>query len=338
MFRSFVKIVLGKKLCNKIREWRNSPCRIADPYFRYDKEMLVNFSGAFGRKSRECLRANVILNYHILEKGLTMPNRRYGFGVDVLKRLMRLVDEFEGRHGHDDQVDHATGVIRAYFELHSNAEKFRKVGDLEYWASIRRFLECHKGISSAQQPHVKREDFFSRRRSEFPEFAWSRHTVRHYASKNLPLERIVQAVDLARSTPTACNRQHCRVYCVSNREKMESLLRIQGGNRGFGSLANKLLVVTADLQDLCVARERNDIFVNGGMFLMNLCYALHYYEIAHCILNWSREPEEDRAMRRVLAIRPSETVIAILTCGEAPDEFDIAASPRKGLNETFVEI
>lgn len=338
MIRRIMKKILGKEACNKIRAWRNSSSKIAERYFAYNRDRLVEHSGAFGSAVRECLRARIIMNYHILEKGLTMPNRRFGFGVEVLKKLMLQVDDFECRYGRDEQVDHASGVIRAYFELHSCADAFKSVSDSHYWEQIKHFLSRHNEIPAAKQPHVRRTDFYSKRKSSFPEFAWSRHTLRHYADCDLSLEKIKQAVDIARSTPTACNRQHCHVYCVSNKDQMEKLLAIQGGSRGFGHLANKLLVVTADLQDLCVVRERDDIFVNGGMFLMNLCYALHYYEVAHCILNWSRTPEEDLAMRKIIAIPPSETVIAILSCGEAPDEFDVASSPRKNLNEYFMSL
>lgn len=335
MIRRIMKKILGEEAYDKIRAWRNSPSKIAERYFAYNRDRLVAHSGVFGSVARECLRARIIMNYHILEKGLTMPNRRYGFGAEVVKKLMLQVDDFESRYGRDDQIDHAAGVIRAYFELHYEADAFKSISDPGYWKLIKLFLSQHNGIPVAKQLHVRRTDFYSKRQSAFPEFAWSRHTLRHYANTDLPSVKIREAVDLARSTPTACNRQHCHVYCVSDKTQMEKLLAIQGGNRGFGHLANKLLVVTADLQDLCVVRERDDIFVNGGMFLMNLCYALHYYEVAHCILNWSRTPEEDQDMRKIVAIPPSETVIAILSCGEAPDEFDVAVSPRKNFDEYF---
>ncbi len=34
--------------------------------------------------------------------------------------------------------------------------------------------------------------------------------------------------------------------------------------------------------------------------------------------------------------RKEETIIALLSCGEAPEEFDVADSPRKSLEEVFV--
>ena len=99
-----------------------------------------------------------------------------------------------------------------------------------------------------------------------------------------------------------------------------------------------MLIVTSDLEDLIGVAERNDAYINGGLFLMNLCYSLHWQEIAHCILNWSRTPEDDLSLRKILPIKDSETVIAVLACGEAPLEFDVASSPRKDIAAVFVDV
>ena len=116
------------------------------------------------------------------------------------------------------------------------------------------------------------------------------------------------------------------------------MLSLQRGNRGFGHLASKVLVVTVDLEGIDSTGERNDIYTNGGMFLMNLCYALHYCNVAHCVLNWSRSADDDDAARSIIGnhLKKSETIVALLSCGIAPDEFDVAMSPRKELTEVLV--
>ncbi len=140
-----------------------------------------------------------------------------------------------------------------------------------------------------------------------------------------------------RSTaPSACNRQYVRVHCLSGKRQIAGVLALQNGNRGFGHLADKLLVVTADLEGITGVEERNDLFTNGGMFLMNLSYALHYHGIGHCILNWSVNPLRDQELRGVVELAPSECVVALLACGIPPGEFDVAASPRKAVDDLFV--
>lgn len=305
----------------------------------YDLKRMLEFSGACNGDTREAAIADIIATYHVVEKGLTMPNRRFVFGREIVKSLMRKVEEFEARYGcADAQVEHAAGVVAEYFRMHRNLEhdKDRISLDADFKAKLEAFSSNHGSLQIRGQPHMTKERFYGDRTSAFDKFAFARHTLRHYGGGELPIGRIASAVEIALSTPSACNRQYCRVHCITDKSDMSSILEIQGGNRGFGHLADKLLIVTADLQGLLMAQERSDLYTNGGMFLMNLCYALYYKEIAHCILNWSKMPEEDLRLRRIVPLKPSETVIALLTCGETPDEFDVAASPRKTLDDVLI--
>lgn len=315
-------VFAGKVLLFGVPKSRN--CR----YFNYDCERFYRYSGVGHPDSKETLVASIVILYHVLEKGLTMPQRKSVFGVDVVDRLIQRVTTYETKFGDDNfQVEHAIGVLKAYrkFRETNNASSS---GD-EKWERLVSFSNNHAGIPEAKQLHVTREAFYKDKEKAFPAFAHARHTLRNYTDQPLSIHQLQKAIDLAQTTPTACNRQYCRTHCISDKTKMARLLEIQGGNRGFGHLADKLLIVTADLEALTQPRERDDLFTNGGMYLMNLCYALFYFEIAHCVLNWSREPEEDIMARQILDIKPSETIIAILTCGNTPEQFDVALSPRK---------
>ncbi|MEI3567554.1 MAG: hypothetical protein V8Q16_05550 [Akkermansia muciniphila] len=98
-------------------------------------------------------------------------------------------------------------------------------------------------------------------------------------------------------------------------------------------MADKLLIITADLHDIRWEEERNDLYTNAGIFLMNLCYALHANKVAHCLLNWSVSPFRDILLRKLVSIPDHETVICILACGDCPEQFSLASSPRKPVSE-----
>ena len=312
--------------------WR---CFQAGRCFRYDKKRLLKHSSYLRVDTPKKLVAQIAMGYHVVEKGLTMPARRMGFGQEKINKLMLQIHRYEKTYGPGEpQVVYAVGVLRAYWDLHKDWEGKKR--NPAFWQNLEGFLRSHPDIPPARQLHFTRESYFGALESPFPAFALSRHSVRHYGPGEIPVERIRAAVALAISAPSACNRQYVRVHCLSSKPQIASILAIQGGNRGFGHLADKLLVVTADLEGTVGEIERNDLFANGGIFVMNLSYALHYNKIVHCILNWSKSPREDRAMRRILSLRPSENVVAVLTCGEAPEEFDVAASPRRTVDEILV--
>lgn len=324
---------------NKLNRMLGRDRRFASKDFRSDFSRYWNHSGRANPKSHDALLANIIMAYHVLEKGLTMPERRLGFGKDVVGRLEMLIDEYVSLYKLDNrQVSHAVGVMKEYRELHSAVQYSWPSEDDKYWQALDAFLEKYSCIKASHQLHFTKEEFFADSNSPFPVFARSRHTVRNYAPEELPPEKIVDAVRIALSAPSACNRQYVRCHCITNRNTCQDLLNLQKGNRGFGHLASKVLVLTVDLEGIDSPGERNDIYTNGGIFLMNLCYALHYCNIAHCVLNWSRSAEDDAAARILIGerLKKSEVIVALLSCGFAPDEFDVAESPRKELDDVLV--
>jgi hypothetical protein len=110
-------------------------------------------------------------------------------------------------------------------------------------------------------------------------------------------------------------------------------LDLQNGNRGFGHLAETLLVVTSVISTTKDIHERNENHLNGGMFIMTLLNALHFHKIAACSLNWSVSNDKDMKLRQLLEIPENEVVLMVISCGIVPDEFAVASSPRKKARE-----
>lgn len=286
--------------------------------FLHDWRRFRRHAGATHLDRREAALAEIVMGYHVLEKGLTMPRRRPGFGRFAALNLARLVEAFEKRHGADPQVSHATAVLRAYRRLHAD----------EAIPALDAFLAARPAVPAAAEPHVRREDFFAAKDAPFPAFAASRHCVRHFAGP-VPRETIERAIAVAATAPSACNRQHARVHVVDSPALRDRILALQGGTRGFGADVDKLLVVTADLSAVRWAWERHDAFTNGGIFALNLCYALHHEGAAHCLLHWSVPPKADKAARKLLGLPAPEEIVLLVACGLPPDEFDFPASPRR---------
>lgn len=332
--RKLLRMLCGEKIWRQLRHMLGVDKKQVKKLFDHDYERYIAYSCAFRNPSRENLLSEVIMAYHVVEKGLTMPNRRLAFGKDAVRRLMAYIDKFtEKFSAQEPQVKHGIGVLVAYQKLHKDVT-FDFSEDAAYWDEIQSFLYRFDDVVPAIQPHMKREDFYKNKNKSFPAFAASRHTLRNYSSRPLPMERVHKAVELAMTTPSACNRQYWKTYCISNHNLGQKVLELQKGNRGFGHLADKVLIVTVNLEAVG-PNERNDAFTNGGMYLMNLCYALFYYEIAHCVLNWSKAPEVDAELRLMVQIPDSESVVAILSCGETPEEFDVAVSPRRDLSDVL---
>ena len=167
---------------------------------------------------------------------------------------------------------HAVGVIKEYKNLHSQSG-YRI--DEETVRRIQSTMTQFESIKSTAQVKTTAIKYFKDTQSNLEAFSSSRASVRHYSGANIPVEVLTKALDLARSTPSACNRQSWRTYVYTNKDRISRILELQGGSSGFGHLTNKLIVVVADINcfDHCV--ERHQAFIDGGMYCMNLLYALH---------------------------------------------------------------
>lgn len=298
----------------------------------YDYERLLRYSGALHQDNYEQKRAALTMAYHVIEKGLTMPNKRLGFGQQSVQNLIRLCRLYSSECSTTDATFlHAIAVLKAYLKLHLDNNY---ILDDNLDKKILDLTNTYSHVLPDAQLKMSKECFFAASECPFPLFAASRHTCRHF-NGSVPNEKIANAVKLANLSPSACNRQHTRVHCISDKAQKEQLLAIQNGNRGFGCDADKLLLITTDLHDMRWIEERNDVYTNAGIFIMSLCYALHYEKIAHCILNWSVPPAIDMQMRNIINIPDNESLVCIIACGDAPDVVEIASSPRKSLNDIF---
>ena len=304
----------------------------------FDRRLLLHAAYIRRRSTRENAVAGVVLAYHVIEKGLTMPNRRANFGHAAVLHLADVCERFLRDFGEAPQVSHGVAVLRAYAAIHGPESRTM---DPNFWTTFDAALARLPSVPPAVEPQFTREAFYAANQAPFADFARSRHTVRHYIRGGvLPVGRVRAAARLAFETaPSACNRQHVRLRCVCDAELREKILEIQGGSRGFGHLADKVLIVSADLDDTLDLKEHNDVYVEGGIFLMNLCYALHYHKIAHCVLVWFCNPANDAALRALVpAIKETEAVVALLACGEAAETFSVAASPRRPFDEVYAEV
>ena len=299
---------------------------------KYDLTRYIKYAGVFHPDTKENLVARIIHTYHGLEKGLTMPNRKFNFGHEVVLSLVELIKCYTTKYGMPEgQVAHAIGILKAYLEMH---KEYDGKDSTNFWCAIHKVTDDYPSIEPAIQPHVSSEEFYKHVSSDFARFAKSRHTLRHYTG-HVSEDEIKNAVELAMTAPSACNRQPVRVHCVCDKEKIKKILALQSGNRGFGKDADKVIIISGDLADVCWVDERYDTYTNCGIFIMNLCYSLFYYKIAHCVLNWSIcvDPAKDKQLHELVGIPDSEVVAAMITCGKTPDEVDVAESPKKDISE-----
>lgn len=144
----------------------------------------------------------------------------------------------------------------------------------------------------------------------------------------------MNALRNAEKTPSVCNRQGWRVYWVEDKQLAERVLQHQ---RGFGQpqMPEVLLTITVSNNTFLSPVERNEAFVDGGLFAMSVMYGLEHEGLAAVPLNAMMYYKDQLAVRRLLEIDDSEMIIMFMAVGAFPEESVVPVSDRKPA-DTFV--
>lgn len=262
-----------------------------------------------------------------------MPEPRSGFGEEIAKRLIGAIKLYWENDYPKDRacIQSGLSVIGAYMDFRQNDGTPISPSITEGWEGLQ------KKATLRHVPVIikKREDITATANQSFEMFTCGRHSIRNYSDQPVDEAIIKKAVEISQRSPSACNRQSARVYSVTGTTAIAQVLALQNGNRGFGHLAQRVLVVNADLQAFIGPKERNQAFIDGGMFAMSLLYALHHLKLGACALNWCATPDNDIKLRELVGIPESEVILMLITVGHIPKEVSLAHSQRRPTDEVY---
>lgn len=284
------------------------------------------------KKNKSTHKSELIFYYHKIEKGLALSSPRVGFGKQAILYLIDSLEQYVSKYGWDETSQISLNTLYLYYEF--NLKNNNKLDDL--YNRLEK-LKISLGPTSLTNEggvlDIVKSDILNKSSINFSEFANSRHSIRNFSSEEVSIELIKQAIKMAQKTPSVCNRQSSIVHIFDNKDKQKQALSFQNGNAGFGDKASKILLVTADVEDFFGAGERNQAFIDGGMFAMSLIYALHSLGLGSCALNLALDFRVANRLKKEMGIDQKEILIMMIAVGHLPESLKVAASPRKNLDE-----
>lgn len=276
--------------------------------------------------TREQAATHLLRTMHSLEKGLALPTPKPGFGHAKAVTLQKQADAYQAIHGTDEIYRDCMAVLADWSAYQANN------GSVFDGFSPDALRQQSQGAEAGYRT-ATRDEIWQAARIDFPAFARSRSSVRMFAGDPVPEADLLAAIEIAGKSPSVCNRACGRAYYTTDPTTMARMLAHQNGNRGFGDKAGAVLLVAADMSAFYQVSERNQGWIDGGLFAMSLNYALHAQGYGVCMLNWSMNADQDRRLREDFAIPDTHLVIMMMAVGTLPDELRLAVSPRRHVSE-----
>lgn len=298
----------------------------------YDLGLYRRGSGLLHPTAADALQARILKSFHRIEKGLSLRVPRPGFGSDAVQALLDDLDRYLAQREPDWVARAALDTLEAYLLFNTGAGVALPVV-AQRTAALRTLVPA--GAPSGGTRRLLRAEVQAAAAIPFEAFVQARHSVRQFDPRPVDDALIEGAAASARHAPSVCNRAAGQVWAIDDPALARRLLRHQNGNRGFGDEAGRILVVTARQAAFHTVGERYQGWIDGGLFAMTLVYALHAQGLGTCCLNWSVEPDVDRAFKRDAGIPADDLVIMLIAVGHLPEGFAVACSARRPLDDVL---
>ncbi|MDO9030790.1 MAG: nitroreductase family protein [Hydrogenophaga sp.] len=271
----------------------------------------------------------IIIEAHTIEKGLSLQDPKQLFGKDKIRFVMNALSRYDVSHS-TLPAHMALGALEAYVNFHTAAGVTDPLLD-----EINCFLREWEGkVPRPWKGGIKDYAFESSLPPDLQHLMASRSSIRTLKPAPLRPEAVFEAITMAQLAPSQCNRQSSRVHLYQDPKRIQQLLALQGGSRGFAESVGNLFVVSSEVCAWGGPGQRNQAYVDGALFAMCLMFACRSMGWGTCPLNLAVDHKTEKAIRHAGGIPEGERLIMMIAFGEpVSQQTKVAFSPRRPVAE-----
>lgn len=294
-------------------------------YWRFSKQTV-----RCGMSSNsEKLLTEILMITHALEKGFSIHEKKVGFGTKKLQQLISLLERFVRKYGYSDSLSVSIAVALELISFHKQSGFSNEILEKSE-------ISVHKLIAHAgkQKDDFNQAGFIQKNVREmqdlsnanFETLAQNRYSFRHFSDKPVLENELRKVLNIAKKSPSACNRQSYRVHVFSESKK-DQILLLQGGANSFYKEVNKVLLVTGNLNRY-YSMEQHLPYVDASLFAMSLMYAMAANGIASIPLTMGRRRKDLQKIRKEMNLPENEVPVLLIAIGHYPEEAELSVSAR----------
>lgn len=302
------------KIISKLKKEKILLLSFFNDYWLYKKNNVEN-------EKNINYKSLILIYSHSLEKAFTLKSRRREFGYEKAKKLLIAIQKFKIIDKNDNQVlNLGLATLYKYCEFFPHYKDLKKgIQNFKYLQ-----LKSNEYVGFISQ---NKKEILSRSFLDFEKFAKSRHSIREFSEKKIKLSKVQEAINIAQFTPSSCNRQPWNALVLNDDEVIKAK-KLLTGFKGFEKPFTGLIAVCSNLCVYNGEKERNQVYIDGGLYAMTLTFAMHSKGIATCLMNWSVTKERDKQLKEMLNLESHIKVIVFIAYGNYTEDFNVTKSYR----------
>lgn len=297
--------------------------RLMRPYFKFIEKNIAS-NGISLSKAK--MRSSIMMQAHIIEKGLSLADVKPWFGQPKIETLIIDIKKYYNQFGDKKLLFWVVSMLQSYMDYNAESEG-APTKIVEQFETLKALLGdfCDESLMGGFVEANKQDN--PSIGLDYAQFAASRHSVRTFTGEQVDENSIHRALKVAETTPSACNRQPWYNYVVTDKKKIEDILTIQRGSRQFKDTVSAL-IITSSSAHFFFNNEYNQMYFNTGLYAMNLMFALHSEGLGNIPLNMGISMDDLGKIRLICGIPETEMPISLIAVGVLPPKYKYAKSAR----------
>ena len=276
------------------------------------------------------IELSLLLIAHSLEKGMSIPNPRIGFGMAKASTLLEYQMKYVQNRMREQSFafDESVSILRAWidYSVAQGIDVSEIKSRLDKMCAAINVSQFSAGRIQVEDVNEKIYDHIDFEPIAF--FLTSRRSTRWFQQEPVSNEVMSRVIGLTSCAPSACNRQPCKVYWTNSKDVVREINRLIPGNKGFEEQVPNWAIITSDRLSFS-GGEGLQWYVNGGIYLAYFILSLHVCSIGSCIFQTPISDGCVAQIKHIAGISNHEAVVAAVGFGYPLKDLSYAAAQRR---------
>ena len=336
-----IEIEKIKEQLNNLPKEKQNKGKVEDVLKPLDREYYYdkNFYKTHNMETEKTLNKlgyESIIHCHTLEKGMEHFELR-PFAVQKTEHIMNIIKLESKFENYKNTFAYINGVnsLREYKKIYEEHNWI----DKDEYKKVTNFLKDHEDVEKQKAGAyiLTKKELENDYKIDYLKFVKSRHSLRNYKNETIKIEDVKAAVEMAKYSASACNRQYIKLHFYPSGKMRDNVIHYALGKGGLYLEGVNTFVITFDVNGLVTVGERNQGYFNAGLYSTNLVNAFHSLGIGTCFIQFANSVKEEEELKKKNDIPEYERIAVILFAGYYDEKSIFAVSPRKDVKELLVE-